>query len=171
MGLIPKSLFQAEIAQNMYNRATITLNNLNNYTNFQKKELIKNLVTTKNSNLTDLIALMHRDTFNWTTYGYFDAKVLPYTDGWEDGTIHLELDYKTSNEAFEGTYGIRLPGTPNATSDLSQLNTMNDTSRLWPYNLFQNSLTPTPPPVSSSSASRRLIAEDNHVFAFGARKL
>lgn len=109
----------AEIAQSMYTRATITLNNLNNFTSFQKKEFIRNLVTQRNYNMTDLIALVHKDTFNWTTFGYFDAKALNYTDAWEEGTIHMELDYKSSNEGFEGTYGVRLPGSPNATVDLN----------------------------------------------------
>ena len=106
--------------------------------------------------MTDLIALVHKDTFNWTTFGYFDAKALNYTDAWEEGTIHMELDYKSSNEGFEGTHGVRLPGSPNATVDLSQLNLMNNTNATWPYNLFQNSINPLPP---STSASARLLED------------
>jgi hypothetical protein len=141
----------------MFTRATITLNNLNNFTNFQKREYIENLVRERNYNMTDMFALVHKDTFNWTTFGYFDATALNYTDAWEEGTIHTALDFKTSNEGFEGTYGVRLPGSPNATRDLNQLNLLNNTNTTWPYNLFQNSLNPnaagTPPAPGTDPAT------------------
>ena len=47
-----------------------------------------------------MIALVHKDTLNWTTAGYVEAIAMNYTNLWEKGIIVMALNYLNSSEAF-----------------------------------------------------------------------
>jgi hypothetical protein len=116
-GLLPVASYSANIAETMLNRASVTLNNLSNMTNFQKRDFIEQFVKSKNYNLTDMIVLQHAESANWTTDNFLDVQALNYTDSWEEGVIPMQLTYLTSHEAFNGVYGIRMEGAPGANTE------------------------------------------------------
>jgi hypothetical protein len=109
-----------------------------------------------------MIALVHRDTFNWTTFGYMEAKAMNYTDLWEDGVIVMELNYFNSSEAFDGVTGVRVPNSPNASKEAFDPTGRNTTTSNLPNN--NNSTDPnnsnnntTPDPNPSNEPASRLL--------------
>jgi hypothetical protein len=83
-----------------------------------------------------------------------------YTNLWEKGIIVMDLNYLNSSEAFQGVLAIRLPGSPNVTTENFDQSGRNNTNNTFPNGTLSNNPinnTAADPNASNQPASRLLI--------------